>query len=209
MKNNNDYSYYMLNKPAGYITAKKDEKHNVVMDFFKDLNNPSLNPVGRLDIDTEGLLFITDDGKWNNDLMQPDNHIEKTYFFWALGEIGETQKKYINDGVTLAGSKIPAKPAVIKTEKTDKLCNLPEYARGKRYDIIKKNKPESPIVSGRIIITEGKKRQVKRMLKVIGCYCIYLRREAIGEVVLDRNLAYGEYRKLTKEEMEVLDLKKR
>lgn len=195
-----DYRYYMFNKPAGCITAKKDPKHKVVMDYFLEEEWETLNPVGRLDIDTEGLLFVTDDGKWNNMLMQPSSHIKKTYFFLALGAIDEQGIKSLENGVSLIGSRKKSEPAVITVLDEGVLSEIPDYAKGKRYDIIKNNRPETPIVSGRITICEGKKRQVKRMLKAIGCYCIYLKREAIGNVKLDENLKPGQYRKLSMEE---------
>ena len=99
------HEYYMLNKPAGYITAKKDDKHRVVMEFFNDMENKELHPVGRLDIDTEGLLLITDDGKWNQMLMNPESHVEKEYFFWALGELNNEIIECIKNGVCFKGDK--------------------------------------------------------------------------------------------------------
>ena len=69
----------MFNKPVGCVTARTDERYPTVMDYFKELENENLSPVGRLDRETEGLLFITDDGQWNQKLTHPDHHIEKTY----------------------------------------------------------------------------------------------------------------------------------
>ena len=74
------YEYYMFNKPAGYVTARFDNRYPVIMDFFKEITNPMLKPVGRLDLDTEGLIFISNDGKWNNHLMSPQRHISKNTF---------------------------------------------------------------------------------------------------------------------------------
>ena len=73
------YHYYMFHKPAGCITARRDAKHVTVMDYFKELNNENLSPVGRLDLETEGLLFITDDGVWNQQLTHPNYKKEKCY----------------------------------------------------------------------------------------------------------------------------------
>ncbi len=86
--------YYMFHKPLGCITAKKDESLKTVMDYFaEDLRN-KLFPVGRLDKDTEGLLLLTNDGDFNNRLMNPMNHVDKTYLFVALGSLDEEKTIY-------------------------------------------------------------------------------------------------------------------
>ena len=196
------HEYYMLNKPAGYITAKKDDKHRVVMEFFNDMENKELHPVGRLDIDTEGLLLITDDGKWNQMLMNPESHVEKEYFFWALGELNNEIIECIKNGVCFKGDKSDEKSysGRVVIDEVSTLDEIPDYAKGKRYNIVRKNKGEEKIVSGYITITEGKKRQVKRMLKAVGCYVIYLKRVRIGNLRLDKSLKTGEFRPLTEEE---------
>jgi 16S rRNA pseudouridine516 synthase len=81
--------YYMFNKPAGYITARKDIAKKTVFDFFDDINMNGVLHVGRLDKDTEGLLLLTNDGEFEHQLMYPQKHVEKTYFFWALGSLDE------------------------------------------------------------------------------------------------------------------------
>lgn len=81
--------YYMFHKPYGCVSARKDDRYPTVMDYFHTLDNPNLSPVGRLDRETEGLLLITDDGKWNQSLAHPDCHIEKEYEFIALGVLDE------------------------------------------------------------------------------------------------------------------------
>lgn len=194
----------MFNKPAGCITAKSDDKHPVIMDYFKELNNDKLNPVGRLDIDTEGLIFITDDGMWNHRLMKPEFHVEKTYFFWVLGDFNEGCAEELKNGVYMKGMEKKSMAKYAKTGEAMTLDNLPEYAKGKRYEVVKRNPKDSVITSGYITLTEGKKRQVKRMLKAVGCYVIYLKRINIGGVELDEELELGEYRELTEEEMKKL-----
>ncbi|NLL92630.1 MAG: hypothetical protein GX225_00575 [Clostridiales bacterium] len=79
-------SYYMFNKPSGCVTARSDARYKTVMDYFADeyRDNPMLHLVGRLDLDTEGLIFITDDGLWNQSLMNPESHVSKTYELIAL-----------------------------------------------------------------------------------------------------------------------------
>jgi 16S rRNA pseudouridine516 synthase len=198
--------YYMFNKPSGCITAKRDMKHPVIMDYFNKLNNNNLNPVGRLDIDTEGLIFVTDDGKWNNMLMNPENHVEKKYFFWVLGEISNESVEKLEKGIIMKGMEFPTKPAKVKIEKVMQLRDIPDYAKGKRYEKIGRNKGESIITSGYIAITEGKKHQIKRMMKAVGGYVIYLKRVSIGNVMLDNTLEKGEYRELTQVELDVFNM---
>ena len=194
--------YYMFHKPSGCITANRDDKYPVVMDYFRSLQNPRLMPVGRLDFDTEGLLFVTDDGKWGNRLMSPEHHVPKKYFFWAYGELTEEAMDRIRNGVPLKGRKEKTLPAQIEKQKVGVYKDLPAYAaRGKRYEMLRRNPNNDVITAGYITITEGKKRQVKRMLKAVVCYFIYLKRLAIGDVWLDERLKPGEYRKLTEEEM--------
>lgn len=196
--------YYMINKPAGCITARKDRQHPVVMEYFKDIDCEHLNPVGRLDIDTEGLLFVTDDGVWNNGLMSPDNHVKKEYFFWVLGELNEERVALLENGVMIKGSEQITKPARVTISNYSTLYQIPEYARGKRYKMLGRNKSDQVISSGSITITEGKKRQIKRMMKAVGCYIVYLKRYKIGDVWLDDKLMPGDYRALTDDEIRIL-----
>ena len=93
------YVYYMFHKPAGCITAVRDDRHRTVMEYFRGADVPGIHPVGRLDKDTEGLLLITNDGRWNQKLMNPENHVEKTYFFWALGELSEEEHRRLEQGI--------------------------------------------------------------------------------------------------------------
>ena len=106
-----ELKYYMFHKPRGCITAVTDPTHKTVMEYFADEKVEGLHPVGRLDKDTEGLLLITNDGKWNQEIMHPENHVPKTYFFWALGDLDEEKIHLIENGVDLRG--MTAKPAKI------------------------------------------------------------------------------------------------
>lgn len=198
------YEYYMFNKPAGYVTARFDNRYPVIMDFFKEITNPMLKPVGRLDLDTEGLIFISNDGKWNNHLMSPQSHISKKYFFWVLGNITDDNIAYISNGVKLVGTDRLTLPALLEISEKSSLGKLPIYARGNIYNSLRHNLDSTPITSGYITICEGKNHQVKRMLKAIGCYVIYLKRVKIGGVSLDDTLPLGKYRKLTSCELKNL-----
>lgn len=190
-----EHVYYMFNKPAGCITANCDAVHKTVMDYFDSINIEGLHPVGRLDKDTEGLLFITNDGKWTQKLMHPENHVFKTYFFWSMGELTEEHIQMIRDGVMLRGGK--ARPAEIILKETKQLKDICDIATGIRPE----NQMEHPVYSGYLTVSEGKKHQIKRMIRAIGGYVVYLKRVSIGNVKLDDTLMPGEYRKLTEEEL--------
>lgn len=196
--------YYMFHKPSGCITARKDKKHATVMDYFSDLSNDKLNPVGRLDKDTEGLLIITDDGDLNQQLTNPEHHVEKTYFFYALGNITEEKVKSLKEGVLLKGSKSPSKCLRFSIGKQTKLESIRELLMGTNYEKVGKNPRNNLVTSGTITIAEGKKHQVKRMLRAVDCYIIYLKRESIGKLNLDENLGKGKYRALTTAELSLL-----
>lgn len=190
------YHYYMFNKPAGCITARTDARHKTVMDYFKELENDKLSPVGRLDLETEGLLIITDDGAWNQQMTRPENKKEKCYEFYVLGEITEEKKQKLEQGVMVIGSEkltAPAKVEVLEfTELGQVLPTLPKPLDEKYAH----NRPTHPVTKGKITITEGRKRQIRRMMKAVGCLVIYLKRISMGNIVLDETLAPGEWKEI-------------
>lgn len=104
-----DKHYYMFYKPFGCVTAHRDDLFPVVMDYFSELHNDRLSPVGRLDRETEGLLIVTDDGKWNQYMTNPEFHVPKTYEFAALGTLDARKLQRLAEGVLLTGSNIPTK----------------------------------------------------------------------------------------------------
>ena len=197
-------AYYMFHKPEGCITARQDTNSKTVMDYFDGVNINGLFPVGRLDKDTEGLLFLTNDGDFDHQLMSPEKHVEKKYFFWAFGVLNTEDKKRLETGVGIREDGIltrPAKIEVVKEGMYDELkaeMNIGELIKKK------KNLYRQSVVSGYLTISEGRKHQVKRMLKAVGCYVVYLKRISIGEVMLDESLKKGQYRVLTKEEIRKL-----
>lgn len=196
--------YYMFNKPAGCITARKDKLNKTVFDYFdKEISNGIFH-VGRLDKDTEGLLLFTNDGQFEHHLMHPEQHIEKTYFFWALGNLNYGKIRKLENGVYIGQEKILTKPAKVIIGKSGL---YKEYINDLFNDLcfeIDKSKENQPVVSGCLTISEGRKHQVKRMLKAVGCKVIYLKRIEIGGVKLDKYLRKGEYRKLNKAEYDEL-----
>ena len=196
--------YYMFNKPQGCITDRTDPRRKTVMEYFPQELRKKLHPVGRLDKDTEGLLIFTDDGSLDNRLMQPGNHVAKEYFFRAVGDLNGEDIAALEKGVRLYGDDYPpSKPAEIEVLTRETIKNradlLPEYRRARYL----KN-PEGPVISGLVRITEGKKHQVKLMLKYSHCSIFYLKRTAVGMLRLDESLSPGEYRELSEKEILML-----
>lgn len=200
-----DKMYYMFNKPKGCITARTDEKHKTVMDYFPEDMRHILHPVGRLDKDTEGFLIITNDGIFNQRLMHPEFHVPKTYYFHALGILDDEKIRKLQSGVELIGEKDLFKAENIEVDGTGNIKEISNLIAGTKFEKAARNPRNGQTISGKITITEGKKHQVKRMLKAVGCYVVYLKRTQIGEVSIDENLKTGEYREFTEEEIRLLN----
>lgn len=196
--------YYMFNKPSGCITARKDADDKTVFDYFKEINMDGVFHVGRLDKDTEGLLLFTNDGDFNNKLMSPKFHVDKKYFFIALGSIDEKNKKNLESGVSIGENEPITKPAKIENLKNGTYEELKDKLNLKKYYHVNSEYYIQPVVCGHITISEGRRHQVKRMLKSIGCHVIYLKRMSIGNLALDEFLKKGDYRSLTKDEIKIL-----
>lgn len=197
--------YYMFHKPAGCVTARKDESCKTVLDYFEKVNSNGLFAVGRLDKDTEGLLFLTNDGDFNHQLMYPDKTVEKKYFFWAFGSLDVNAQKQLESGLRITDEDCLTKQAKVEVLKEGKYDDLREEMQIEEEFIKKKkNLYHQSVVSGHLTITEGCKHQVKRMLKAVGCYVIYLKRISIGDVILDTTLDKGQYRELTEVEVQKL-----
>jgi len=194
----------MLHKPRGCITARRDARHKTVMDLFPEEKRDLLFPVGRLDKDTEGLLIVTDDGMLSFALMNPAHKVSKTYFFWALGEPSEEKLSELERGVSIyAGREDVTSPASIKLLERS---SLKEISHLLDYEDTKMSvkRGSLPVYSGTITITEGKKHQVKRMIRYAGNRVLYLKRLSISGLTLDPELLPGEYRALTDEELSLL-----
>lgn len=173
------YEYYLLYKPAGCVSATEDRLHKTVMDYLTDTVRKDLFPVGRLDLDTEGLLLITNDGALAHDLLSPSKHVEKTYYAKVKGRVTENDVNQFEKGVDI-GEEKPTKPA--------KLVIV----------------SEGDISEIRLTITEGRFHQVKRMFEAVGKEVVYLKRLSMGSLVLPDDLAPGDYRSLTTQELEAL-----
>ena len=188
--------YYMFNKPFGCVTAHRDDRFPVVMDYFRSLENDRLSPVGRLDRETEGLLMITDDGIWNQKMTNPAFHVPKTYEFAALGTLNKENLQRLSEGVLLIGSDRPTTGASVTVTGTSILSKVVPHLHPDMQEKLKYNLPDHSVVFGTITISEGRKRQIRRMLKVVGCCVIRLKRISMGSIVLDEKLAPGEYKEI-------------
>lgn len=189
----------MLNKPSGVVTAVTDKESKTVMDCFPSDIRPGLFPVGRLDRDTKGLLIITDDGDFAFRMLRPEFGITKRYFFRAFGEISEEKIQKLSKGGLLYRNGESARPAFLSDIKTSTVTNDLEHIPENDRAHCMKN-PSGKTFSAVITVTEGKRHEVKLLLKSIGCKIFYLKRISMGSFVLDPVLKPGEYREFTPEE---------
>ena len=190
--------YYIFNKPPNCVTARSDAVHKTVMDYFPADLAAKLHPVGRLDKDTCGLLILTDDGDLDFRIMQPDRHISKTYFFYAIGNMTEEKIHALENGIEMAN--FTTRTAQFHFIKQYRICELEQFMPEERRERYMKN-AEGSAFSASITLNEGKKDEVKRMLEAVGCRIFYLRRDSIGGLSLPDELKQGEYRKLSEDEI--------
>ncbi|CKC60660.1 pseudouridine synthase [Streptococcus pneumoniae] len=177
-----EFVYYMMNKPKGVISATEDPKHRTVLDLLDDLaRSKEIFPVGRLDIDTHGLLLLTNDGQLAHVLLSPKRHVDKTYLAQVKGIMTQEDVEIFAEGITL--KDFTCQPAILELVSIDT------------------EKNQSQI---RVTIAEGKFHQIKRMVGYCGKEVVDLQRLTMGTLVLDENLERGEWRRLTKEELEIL-----
>ena len=189
--------YYMFNKPQGCVTARSDAFHRTVMDYFPPELADKLHPVGRLDKDTCGLLILTDDGDLDFKIMQPNRHISKTYFFYAVGTVNEEKKLLIEKGISMKG--FTSRPAELLLCKQYKIYELEDLIPPERREKYMKNS-NGAAFSASLTIHEGKKHEVKRIMEAVGCKIFYLRRDSIGSLSLDPALKQGDFRPLSEDE---------
>lgn len=173
------FEYYMLNKPAGVISATCDKEQKTVLDLIESRKRKDLFPVGRLDKDTEGLLLITNDGNLSHRLLSPKKHVDKLYYAKVEGVVTEEDVTRFANGLDIGEGEY-TKPAKLKVLLSDEISEI------------------------ELTIQEGKFHQVKRMFEAVGKRVIYLKRLSMGNLRLDKTLALGEYRPLSKKELEDL-----
>ena len=190
------YRYYMFHKPFGCVTARRDDRHPTVMDWFRDLGNENLSPVGRLDRETEGLLIITDNGMWNRQMTRPEFHQAKTYEFVVMGDLTPDKAARLEKGVLLNGEDTPTAPAVITVTGRSTLAETLPALHPEIQEKTKHNPMDRPVTFGTITITEGRNRQIRRMMKAVRCLVLRLKRVSMGEIVLDESLAPGQWKEI-------------
>ena len=192
----------MMNKPAGYLTARSDRTRPTVMELLPE-ELRQLHPIGRLDLDTEGLLLLTDDGRLDPLLLRPEAHVEKLYFFRAFGRLEPADFEKMAAGVELEGSGVRSLPARAWPESWSTIGACEALLPPKKHNHLMKN-PGRPVTEGWIAIREGRKHQVKLMVKAVGGHVFSLKRLRFGGLALDPALAPGEYRALTEDEITLL-----
>lgn len=196
------FHYYMLNKPAGVVSATSDNANDTVLSLLHGINIKGLFPVGRLDKDTEGLLLITDDGQLSHNLLSPAKHVNKTYFAVIDSAVTDDDVLAFKEGVDIGDEKLtkPAELQILNSEHSDQddkpiitpaltaIRELPDHSGTEVTQIL-------------LTITEGRFHQVKRMFQAVGKNVIYLKRISMGHLTLDPTLKSGEFRELTPEEV--------
>lgn len=174
------FTWVMLNKPAGYLSATEDGRGPTVLDLLPaELKKQNLFPVGRLDKDTEGLLLLTNEGGLAHDLLSPKRHVDKVYYTRVAGRLTEEDCRAFESGLLLDDG-LQCMPAGLKI-----------LSSGEESE-------------AHVTLREGKFHQVKRMLAYLGKPVLYLERISMGNMTLDSDLPRGKYRFLTPEEVEKL-----
>lgn len=170
--------YLMLNKPAGYLTTRRDDRERpTVMELVRDIS-VDIYPVGRLDLDTAGLLLMTNDGAFAYRLTHPSHEVKKTYIALVERQPSKQAIQQLRDGIEIVGG-----------------CTAPA--------IVVQIGGKGELTQFKVVIHEGKKRQVRRMFRAVGHKVIGLKRVQIGNLKLG-DVPLGEYRKLTLAEIEAL-----
>ena len=171
-------TYLMLNKPRGYVTTLSDEKGRKTVAQLTSGCGRRVWPVGRLDLDSEGLLLLTDDGELTHRLIHPSHQVEKEYLVWVTGDV-ERALPILNGPMELDGE--PLAPARVERGRTT-----------------------GAVTRLTFLIHQGKNRQIRRMCDQAGLEVTRLKRIREGRILLDRRLKPGQWRPLTREELALL-----
>ncbi len=174
------YIYLMMNKPQGVISATTDTRQKTVFDIMpEEYKCFDLFPAGRLDIDTEGLVLMTNDGQLAHEILSPKKHVTKQYYAHVQGRVEQSDIDAFEQGVTLDDgyNTLPAKLEIIKSDDISEI---------------------------KLSIVEGKFHQVKRMFEAVEKKVIYLKRLSMGMLKLDESLGLGECKELTEADVELL-----
>ncbi len=171
-----EFVYVMLNKPQGYVSATEDKRQKTVLDLLDpSYSRYQLFPVGRLDIDTEGFLLLTNDGELAHNMLSPNKNVGKTYFIRLEKDITDEEMAALEKGVDIG--ECITKPAKAQRVNSNEI---------------------------NLTITEGKFHQIKRMALAVGNKVVYLKRLSYGEFYLDKALNLGDYRALSEGEVKYL-----
>lgn len=217
-----EFEYFILNKPAGIISAAEDRKEKTVVDLIQNKKRRDLFPVGRLDRDTEGLLIITNDGKMANRLLKPGKHVDKTYYAIVKGSLDKSLIKKFKDGIDIGDETLTKEADLVIVDSAPYFLN--ESARSEA-DMTDSDRAyldavhyfekkglvledhmlgENKVTEVLLTIREGRFHQVKRMFEAVGSEVYYLKRISMGLLKLPDDLLAGQYRRLTDEELELL-----
>lgn len=169
--------YFMLHKPAGYVSVTEDGTHPTMLDLIREPRKDMLHAAGRLDLDTTGLLLVTDDGVWSHRVTSPRHKCAKRYRVTLTEPVSQAAVAQLVAGVLLHGEEKPTQPATVEAITATEVW---------------------------LTITEGRYHQVKRMFAAVGNHVVALHRDRIGTIELDPALAPGDYRPLTPTEIATL-----
>ena len=175
-----EYEYFIMNKPAGVISATEDRSQKTVLDLITDSSRKDLFPVGRLDKDTEGLLLITNDGMLAHELLSPKKHVDKIYYVETDGLLTDEHVRLFREGIAV-------EEGFVAKESTLEILEV--SGNGSK---------------AQLTIYEGKFHQVKRMMEAVGNTVTYLKRLSMGPLKLPDDLKCGEYRRLSETEIDML-----
>ncbi len=169
--------YYMMNKPAGVISASEDRRQKTVLDLLDGERRKDLFPVGRLDKDTVGLLLITNDGEMAHRLLAPKHHVDKVYYARVSGCVTEEDVRAFAGGLRFDETLVAEPAGLVILQADDEVSEV------------------------KVTIHEGKFHQIKKMFLAVGREVLYLKRLSMGPLVLDETLSEGESRRLTDAEL--------
>ena len=198
-----EFVYYLLHKPAGYVSATEDTREKTVLELVPKDGRRNLFPAGRLDKDTGGLLLITDDGQLAHQLLSPKKHVDKTYFAVTEGKVVPEDIRKIRDGVDIGDEELtlPGKLEILKVWEENETAG----GEAEPDTSCEGEKARSPWRSEILLtIHEGRFHQVKRMMEAVGKKVIYLKRISMGPLTLPDDLPKGQARELTVEELAAL-----
>ncbi|NCN08344.1 MAG: rRNA pseudouridine synthase [Leptospira sp.] len=198
-----EHYYFQMNKAPDCITATEDKREKTVMDYLigrhKKMN---LFPVGRLDKETEGLLIFTTDGKFAHLYTSPKHLIDKEYYVEVEGILEQSDIDAFESGVTLDDGYKTLPGRLILLEQKDSISTTQDSISIREEDVGNSTSESTKLSYAKVIIREGKNRQIRRMFQSLGKSVLYLRREKMGSIVLDPNLKVGEYRELSEREIQ-------